>query len=189
MEKTYYIRKVGGGRPGSEKKNVSVGLFSTFRHPLGGDWSLVKVLTLDSHDGIKYQHSKGGVVVISMRRISGREMPPRRLRAYNKSTHCQYDSDAMKILTLADRSKLSLPRRTTIYIGTLLRPDIDVFKFHINFGLISAGFFNLLCFPFFLFCLMALASSESVNALTVNQSVKFASCKLEPTRWIVTDRV
>ena len=37
VEKTYYIRKVGGGgvRQGSEKKKASVGLFSTFRHPLG----------------------------------------------------------------------------------------------------------------------------------------------------------
>ena len=35
VEKTYYIRKVGGGvRQGSEKKKASVGLFSTFRHPL-----------------------------------------------------------------------------------------------------------------------------------------------------------
>ena len=37
VEKTYHIRKVGGGgvRQGSEKKKASVGLFSTFRHPLG----------------------------------------------------------------------------------------------------------------------------------------------------------
>jgi len=38
MGKTYFIRKVGGGggvKRGSEKKKVSVGLFSTFRHPLG----------------------------------------------------------------------------------------------------------------------------------------------------------
>jgi hypothetical protein len=36
---------------------------------------------------------------------------------------------------------------------------------------------------------MALVGSESVqliNALTVIQNAKFASCKLEPTRWIVT---
>jgi len=38
MGKTYFIRKVGGGggvKWGSEKKKASVGLFSTFRHPLG----------------------------------------------------------------------------------------------------------------------------------------------------------
>ena len=38
MGKTYSIRKVGGGRGvkwDSEKKKTSVGLFSTFRHPLG----------------------------------------------------------------------------------------------------------------------------------------------------------
>ena len=37
MGKTYYIRKVGWGgvkRNRSEKKKTSVGLFSTFRHPL-----------------------------------------------------------------------------------------------------------------------------------------------------------
>jgi len=37
VEKTYSIRKVGGGRgvrQGSKKKKASVGLFSTFRHPL-----------------------------------------------------------------------------------------------------------------------------------------------------------
>jgi hypothetical protein len=37
VEKTYSIRKVEGGggvEQDSEKKKVSVGLFSTFRHPL-----------------------------------------------------------------------------------------------------------------------------------------------------------
>ena len=40
---------------------------------------------------------------------------------------------------------------------------------------------------------MALAGSESVqlqpevNTMTVDQNVKFASCKLKPTRWIVTE--
>ena len=36
MGKTYYIRKVEGGgvKRNSEKKKTSVGLFSTFRHPL-----------------------------------------------------------------------------------------------------------------------------------------------------------
>ena len=37
MGKTYSIRKVGGGgvvKQTSEKKKPSVGLFSTFRHPL-----------------------------------------------------------------------------------------------------------------------------------------------------------
>ena len=38
---------------------------------------------------------------------------------------------------------------------------------------------------------MALAGSESVqlqvNTMTVDQNVKFSSCKLKLTRWIVTD--
>ena len=34
-EKAYYIRKAGkGGQAGLRKKKASVGLFSTFRHPL-----------------------------------------------------------------------------------------------------------------------------------------------------------
>ena len=39
MGKTYYIRKVRGGGVSSgplKKKKTSVGLFSTFRHPLEG---------------------------------------------------------------------------------------------------------------------------------------------------------
>ena len=42
MGKIYSIRKVGGGRGvkwDSEKKKTSVGLFSTFRHPLDVDTS------------------------------------------------------------------------------------------------------------------------------------------------------
>ena len=31
---TIFGRKGGGGQPDSQKKNVSVGLFSMFRHPL-----------------------------------------------------------------------------------------------------------------------------------------------------------
>ena len=40
MGETYSIRKVGGGgvvKQTSEKKQTSVGLFSTFRHPLVND--------------------------------------------------------------------------------------------------------------------------------------------------------
>ena len=38
VEKTYHIRKVGGGGGQTglrKKKKASVGLFSTFHHPLG----------------------------------------------------------------------------------------------------------------------------------------------------------